>query len=56
MWFCEFLRELELIERNLGCVNNTISHEACHWYRHHVYAAIKSILKGENFIACRLPD
>jgi transcriptional regulator with XRE-family HTH domain len=42
-------------ERNLGCVNNTIAHESYHWFRHRVYAAIKSILKGEKFIACRCP-
>jgi hypothetical protein len=42
-------------ERNIGCVNNTIAHEAFHWHRHRVYAAIKSILRGEKFIACRCP-
>lgn len=40
-------------ERNLGCVNNTIAHEAFHWHRHRVYAAVKSILRGEKFIATR---
>ncbi|MDR1669124.1 MAG: helix-turn-helix domain-containing protein [Oscillospiraceae bacterium] len=40
-------------ERNLGCVNNTIAHEAFHWHRHRVYASVKSILRGENFIATR---
>jgi hypothetical protein len=30
-------------ERNIGCVNNTIAHEAFHWHRHRIYAAIKSI-------------
>ncbi|MDT8900240.1 ImmA/IrrE family metallo-endopeptidase [Anaeroselena agilis] len=42
-------------ERNIGCVNNTIAHEAFHWHRHRVYAAIKSILRGEKLIACRCP-
>ena len=42
-------------ERNLGCVNNTVAHEAFHWHRHRVYAAIKSVLRGEKLIACRCP-
>jgi hypothetical protein len=25
--------------RNIGCVNNTIAHEAFHWHRHRIYAA-----------------
>jgi hypothetical protein len=40
-------------ERNLGCVNNTIAHEAFHWHRHRIYAAVKGILRGEMFIATR---
>lgn len=43
-------------ERNLGCVNNTIAHEAFHWYKHRMYASIKHILKGEKVIACRCPS
>jgi hypothetical protein len=42
-------------ERNIGCVNNTIAHEAYHWHRHRLYAALKSILHGEQLIACRCP-
>jgi len=42
-------------ERNIGCVNNTVAHEALHWHRHRMYAAIKSILRGEKLIACRCP-
>lgn len=42
-------------ERNIGCVNNTIAHEVYHWYKHRMYAAIKHILRKENFIACRCP-
>lgn len=42
-------------ERNVGCVNNTIAHEAFHWHRHRIYAAVKSILRGEKLIACRCP-
>ena len=42
-------------ERNLGCVNNTIAHEAYHWHKHRMYAAIKHILHSERFAACRCP-
>ena len=42
-------------QRNSGCVNNTIAHEVYHWHRHRLYAAIKHILKNEEFIACRCP-
>ncbi|MDR1538127.1 MAG: hypothetical protein LBU32_09065 [Clostridiales bacterium] len=42
-------------ERNLGCVNNTIAHEAFHWHRHRLFAAIRSLLRGEKLIACRCP-
>lgn len=43
-------------ERNLGCVNNTIAHEVYHWYKHRMYAAIKYILHGKDFVACRCPS
>jgi len=43
-------------ERNLGCVNNTIAHEVYHWYKHRMYAAIKYILYGKDFVACRCPS
>jgi hypothetical protein len=43
-------------ERNLGCVNNTIAHEAFHWHRHRVYAAMRGILNGEKVIAQRCPS
>lgn len=43
-------------ERNLGCVNNTLAHEVYHWHKHRMYAAIKHILRKENFIACRCPS
>jgi hypothetical protein len=42
-------------ERNIGCVNNTIAHEAYHWHRHRIYAAMRGLLLGEKFIACRCP-
>lgn len=40
-------------ERNLGCVKNTIAHEVYHWYKHRMYAAIKHVLYGQDFVACR---
>lgn len=43
-------------ERNLGCVKNTIAHEVYHWYKHRMYAAIKYILYGKDYIACRCPS
>ncbi|GHU52853.1 hypothetical protein AGMMS49975_09540 [Clostridia bacterium] len=43
-------------ERNLGCVNNTIAHEAFHWHKHRVYAAVRSMLNGEKFVAQRCPS
>jgi transcriptional regulator with XRE-family HTH domain len=43
-------------ERNLGCVKNTIAHEVYHWYKHRMYAAIKHILYGQDFVACRCPS
>lgn len=43
-------------ERNLGCVKNTIAHEVYHWYKHRMYAAIKHVLYGQNFVACRCPS
>jgi hypothetical protein len=42
-------------ERNLGCVNNTIAHEAFHWHKHRVYATVHSLLNKEKFIAHRCP-
>jgi hypothetical protein len=36
-------------------VNNTIAHKAFHWHRHRLFAAIKSLLRGEQLIACRCP-
>lgn len=43
-------------QRNLGCVKNTIAHEVYHWYKHRMYAAIKYILYGKDFVACRCPS
>lgn len=43
-------------ERNLGCVKNTIAHEVYHWYKHRMYAAIKHILYGKDYVACRCPS
>lgn len=43
-------------ERNLGCVKNTIAHEVYHWYKHRMYAAIRYILYGRDYVACRCPS
>lgn len=43
-------------ERNLGCVKNTMAHEVYHWYKHRMYAAIKYILYGKDYVACRCPS
>ena len=43
-------------ERNLGCVKNTIAHEVYHWYKHRMYAAIKYLLYGKEYVACRCPS
>lgn len=43
------------INRNFGCVNNTLAHEAFHWHRHRLYAAIKTMVRKENIIAHRCP-
>ena len=43
-------------KRNLGCVKNTIAHEVYHWYKHRMYAAIKHVLYGQDFVACRCPS
>jgi len=39
--------------RNIGCVKNTLAHEAYHWFRHRVYAAMKSMLREEAVVAYR---
>jgi hypothetical protein len=41
--------------RCLGCVNNTIAHEAFHWERHRVYATVKNILTKKHIVAQRCP-
>ena len=43
-------------ERNLGCVKNTVAHEVYHWYKHRMYAAIRYILYGRDYVACRCPS
>ena len=45
--------DIRTFKRNEGCVNNTLAHEAYHWYRHRIYGTIRDILHGEQFIACR---
>lgn len=39
-----------------GRTNNTLAHEAYHWFRHRVYAAIKSELDNEPLVAHRCPE
>jgi len=39
--------------RSIGCVKYTLAHEAYHWFRHRVYAAIRALLHGEPAIAYR---
>ncbi|MCL1878387.1 MAG: helix-turn-helix transcriptional regulator [Defluviitaleaceae bacterium] len=39
--------------RSIGCVKYTLAHEAYHWFRHRVYAAIRALLHGEAAIAYR---
>lgn len=41
--------------RNLGCVNNTIAHEAFHWERHRIFATIKSLTLKKDIIVHRCP-
>ena len=41
--------------RCLGCMNNTLAHEAFHWERHRIYATFKSILTKQSIVAQRCP-
>lgn len=50
-----FIDPKTLSERNRGCLNFTIAHEAYHWYGQRVFAAIKSIVHKEKVIAHRCP-
>ena len=45
--------DIRTFNRSEGCVNNTLAHEAFHWYRHRVYGTIREMLHGEKYIACR---
>ena len=45
--------DIRTFKRSEGCVNNTLAHEALHWYRHRIYGTIRDILHGEQYIACR---
>lgn len=42
--------------RNLGCVNNTIAHEAFHWFRHRNYHTLRNLLDRKQSVACRCPS
>ncbi|NCB55475.1 MAG: ImmA/IrrE family metallo-endopeptidase, partial [Epsilonproteobacteria bacterium] len=41
--------------RCVGCGNNTLAHEAFHWWRHRIYATVRGILRKENHISYRCP-
>lgn len=45
--------DIRTLRRNEGCVNNTLAHEAFHWYRHRIYGTVRDILHGEQYITCR---
>ena len=36
-----------------GLINYSLTHEGVHWHRHRMHAALRGILYGEPFIACR---
>ena len=42
-----------LYSNSLGSINYTLAHEAYHWFRHRMYAAICTLLNGDTCIACR---
>lgn len=42
-------------ERKAGCTNNTIAHEAFHWYKHRLCASVKRIISGVCVVAHRCP-
>ena len=41
--------------RCIGCTNNTLAHEAFHWWKHRVYATVQAILHKESQISYRCP-
>lgn len=41
--------------RCVGCANNTLAHEAFHWWRHRTYATIHGILRDKSHICYRCP-
>ena len=41
--------------RCVGCGNNTLAHEAFHWWRHRIYATVHGILRQESHISYRCP-
>lgn len=44
-----------LIERNLGCMRNTIAHECVHWTEHRNYHLATPIVAQKTSRACRCP-
>lgn len=45
-----------LIQRNLGCMNNTIAHESFHWYKHRNYHILQSVIDEKRSVAFRCPS
>lgn len=44
-----------LIQRNVGCMNNTIAHETFHWFKHRNYHILQSSVQGRQSVAFRCP-
>jgi hypothetical protein len=44
-----------LIERNLGCKRNTVSHECVHWTEHRNYHLMAAVKNSKTSRACRCP-
>lgn len=45
-----------LLQRNLGCMNNTITHESFHWFKHRNYHILQSVIDGKRSVAFRCPS
>ena len=44
-----------LFQRNLGCMNNTITHESFHWFKHRNYHILQSVIDERRSVAFRCP-
>lgn len=45
-----------LLQRNIGCMNNTIAHESYHWYKHRNYHILRSVIDEKRSVAFRCPS